>query len=29
MLERLTGSKRTVEGNGHLPVDANLITEPD
>ena len=29
MLERLTGSKRTVDGNGHLPVDANLITEPE
>ena len=28
MLERLTGTKRTVEGNGHLPADANLITEP-
>ena len=28
MLERLTGTKRTVEGNGHLTVDANLITEP-
>ena len=28
MLDRITGTKRTVEGNGHLPVDANLITEP-
>jgi len=28
MLDRITGAKRTVEGNGHLPVDANLITEP-
>jgi acetyl-CoA carboxylase carboxyl transferase alpha subunit len=28
MLDRLTGTKRTVEGNGHLPVDADLITEP-
>src|SRR5207249_1146349 len=28
MLDRITGTKRTVEANGHLPVDANLITEP-
>jgi len=28
MLERLTGTKRTVEGNGHLTGEANLITEP-
>jgi acetyl-CoA carboxylase carboxyl transferase alpha subunit len=28
MLDRLVGTKRAVEGNGHLPEDANLITEP-
>src|SRR6476469_7541631 len=26
MLERLVGSKKTTEGNGHLPEDAQLIT---
>src|ERR1700704_2432735 len=28
MLDRIVGSKRAADGNGHLPVDANLITEP-
>jgi acetyl-CoA carboxylase carboxyl transferase subunit alpha len=28
IVDRITGTKRTVDGNGHLPVDANLITEP-
>ena len=28
MLDRLVGTKRSADGNGHLPVDANLITEP-
>src|ERR1700716_4395259 len=28
MLDRIVGSKRAADGNGPLPVDANLITEP-
>src|SRR3979409_1857542 len=28
MLDRIVGTKRAADGNGHLPVDANLITEP-
>ena len=28
MLDRLVGTKRPVEGNGHLGEDANLITQP-
>jgi acetyl-CoA carboxylase carboxyl transferase alpha subunit len=28
MLDRLVGTKRTVESNGHVPEGANLITEP-
>ena len=27
MLDRLVGTKRTDDDNGHVPVDANLITE--
>jgi acetyl-CoA carboxylase alpha subunit len=27
MLERLVGTKRGTESNGHLPVDADLITD--
>ena len=28
MLDRIVGTKRAADGNGHLTVDANLITEP-
>ncbi len=28
MLDRLVGPRRPIEANGHLPLDANLITEP-
>ena len=28
MIDRLVGAKRPIETNGHLPVDANLITDP-
>ena len=28
MLDRLVGAKRPTDANGHLPLDANLITDP-
>ncbi len=28
MLDRLVGARRPLEANGHLPLDANLITDP-